>query len=67
LERARKPARVPEQVRSAQALLAKTTALAASLRAQMNQTQEMIGKARRTMQETRAVLNRRAGASTEEP
>jgi hypothetical protein len=67
LERARKPARIPEEVRSAHVLLSKTTALAASLRAQMNQTQEMIGKARRTMQETRAVLNRRVGAANEEP
>jgi hypothetical protein len=67
LDRARKPARMPEEVRSAQALLSKTGTLAASLRAQMNQTQEMIGKARRTMQETRAVLNRRAAASNEEP
>jgi hypothetical protein len=67
LERARKPARIPEEVRSAQALLAKTTTLAATLRAQMNQTQEMIGKARRTMQQTRAVLNRGAAEPNEEP
>ncbi len=59
LERARKPRGPrPNEVRSAEALLERTRALAASLRKEMNAAQEMIKAAQSTTRQTRRVLNR---------
>ncbi len=59
LERARKPTgRIPEQVRSAQALLERTRTLTASLREEIKAAQAIIETAQRSMQQTQRVLAR---------
>jgi hypothetical protein len=59
LERARKPlGRIPDQVRSAQALLQKTRTLAASLRQEIQAAQAIIERAQQSVQETERVLDR---------
>jgi hypothetical protein len=59
LDRARKRAvPLPEQVRSAQALLEKTRELTDALREKINGSKEIIESARETMRESRTVLQR---------
>src|SRR5262249_53582738 len=59
LERARKPnGRIPQEVRSAQALLERTRALAASLRHEIGTARQMIENAQESMRQTQNVLDR---------
>jgi translation initiation factor 2B subunit (eIF-2B alpha/beta/delta family) len=60
LERARKPAHLPNEVKSAQALLERTRTLTASLREEIKTAYRMIETAQRSMQQTQGVLDRLA-------
>jgi len=59
LDRARKrPRRLPEQVRSAQALLERTRTLAGVLRKEISAAKQIMESAQETMRESRKVLKR---------
>src|SRR5262249_30992254 len=59
LDRARKrPVHLPEQVRSAQALLERTRTLTGALREEISAAKQIIESARETMRESRTVLQR---------
>jgi translation initiation factor 2B subunit (eIF-2B alpha/beta/delta family) len=60
LERARKPRILPNEVKSAQALLRKTRSLAASLHEEIKNAHRMIENAHRSMEQTQDVLARLA-------
>lgn len=66
LDRARKPvAPLPNEVKSAQALMHRTGTLIASLREEIGAAQEIIAATQRSMQQTQSVVNAVYGVSNE--